>query len=172
MNEPPICRVIDRINTWAGKLAALALFALILSLVYEVASRYFFNSPTIWVNETAQYLFGACFLLGGGFTLMHKGHVRVDILLTLFSKRTRRVMGIVCYCLSFLYLCILLIISSDRAWTSIYYMEQMDSMWKPYTFPVLICVPVGVALMLLQIISMIVKTVRKMKREKTGGGNA
>lgn len=168
MEEPKICKVIDKINIYAGKFAGLMLLFLIASLVYEVTARYFFNSPSIWVNETAQYLFGICLLMGGGVTLLQKGHVRVDILMPLVSKRVQRIMGIICYIASFFYLSILFYITSERAWTSIYYMERMDSMWKPYTYPVLIFAPIGVLLMLLQIISMILKTINALKNNKEG----
>lgn len=165
-------RGVDRLNAWAGKFACLCMLALIAALVYEVSVRYFFNSPTVWVNETSQYLFGIFFLVGGGYTLMHKGHVRVDIVLLALSKRTRRIMGIICYALSFLYLCILLYISMEKAWESIVYMEVLDSIWKPYTFPVLIFVPIGVFLIQLQMISMIIKTAYKLKfgDDEDGGG--
>jgi TRAP-type mannitol/chloroaromatic compound transport system permease small subunit len=153
-----------------GKFACICIFALIAALVYEASVRYFFNSPTVWANETSQYLFGIFFLMGGGYTLQHKGHVRVDIVLLALSKRTRRIMGIICYTLSFLYLCVRLPISAEKAWESIYYMEVLDSIWKPYTFPVLIFVPIGVFLMQLQMLSMVIKTVHKLKFDDDGDG--
>ena len=171
MNEPLFCRIIDKINTWAGKFSAACLVALIACLVWEVCVRYFLNSPTIWANETSQFLFGIFFLVGGGYTLLHKGHVRVDIVLTLLSRRTRRIMGIVCYALSFCYLSILLAITAERAWDSLYYMEVLDSIWKPYSFPVLIFAPIGVLLLQLQMLSMIVKTAYKLKHDQTAGGS-
>ena len=38
--------------------------------------RYFFNMPTIWVHESSYLLLGMQYLLAGGYTLLHGGHVR------------------------------------------------------------------------------------------------
>lgn len=163
-----LCRFIDRMSTWGGKLASIMLLSLILLLLLEVCLRYFLNSPTAWISETTQYLFGICFLTGGAYTLLHKGHVRVDILVSLLPRRTRYMLGIFSYAASIVYLLVLLKISGERAFESLYYLEQMDSTWRPYTFPVLVFVPIGVLMMILQAISMIIKSVRAL-REARGG---
>ena len=163
MNSSTVCRLIDRLSTWGGNLASLMLLSLIGLLLLEVCLRYFLNSPTAWISETSQYLFGICFLTGGAFTLLHKGHVRVDIMVSLLPRRARYGLGIFGYLVTIAYLLVLLDISGERAWESLIYLEQMDSTWRPYTFPVLVFVPVSVAMMILQAVSMIIKSVQSLR---------
>src|SRR3546814_15932897 len=65
-----------------GKLAGWLVLPLVGALVYEVVSRYVFNSPTIWAYDVTYMLAGTLFMLGSAYAL-HKGsHVRADFLLS------------------------------------------------------------------------------------------
>ena len=158
-----ITKFSDTLSIILAEVSVILVLLLMLNVVIEVASRYIFNNPTIWSIEVAQYLFGMTFLLSGAYTLQQKGHVRVDIVLMLLKKKTRRILGIICHFITIFYLLILLYISSIRAYESIYYLEVMDTVWAPYTWPVMICVPIGVAAMILQSITMTLQTWQKMK---------
>ncbi|MES1950525.1 tripartite AtP-independent periplasmic transporter subunit DctQ [Salinisphaera sp. S4-8] len=61
-------------------LCALVIVAMALSVTYEVASRYFFGRPTIWVTELASYFLVAVTFLGAAWTLRNDGHIRMDLL--------------------------------------------------------------------------------------------
>jgi TRAP-type C4-dicarboxylate transport system permease small subunit len=50
-------------------------------LVFESISRAFFNSAHIWVVEIIEFLMAAYYLLGGGYSMILKGHVRMDLFL-------------------------------------------------------------------------------------------
>lgn len=75
-----ICRVIDRINTWAGMVAAWVTLLLVLVVFVDVVMRYAFNTSFVFTQELEWHLFAAIFLIGAGYTLLHDGHVRVDII--------------------------------------------------------------------------------------------
>ncbi len=162
------CKIANFISIFCAKICVIIFLLLLATIIYEVVARYWFNSPTMWSVEVSQYLFGITFLLAGGYTLANKGHVRVDILILIFSKQSRRILGIICYFISIGYLLVLLYITVPRAWESIYYKEVMDSVWAPYTWPILIFVPIGVFVMILQAVAMIIETWQKHTAE---GGN-
>ena len=44
-----------------------------------VVQRYVFGVGWIWLQESIMYMYGMMFLLAAGYTLLHDGHVRVDI---------------------------------------------------------------------------------------------
>jgi TRAP-type mannitol/chloroaromatic compound transport system permease small subunit len=149
--------VIDRINDAVGRCVALLIVVSIFITTYEVVMRYVFNSPTIWVNESVQILFGFYFLLGGGYTLLHDGHVRVDVLLQGLKSRGKRFANVLSLAIVMFYLSVLLYISADTAIEATKYLERAESAWAPFIFPVLCAAPVAAALMLLQALAMMVR---------------
>lgn len=154
-----VSRLADLLSEHFGRLAALLILPGIGFTLYEVVMRYFFNAPTIWVNETVQILFGFYFLLGGAYTLLHGGHVRVDLVVHMLSPRAVRRVNVFGLIVSIFYLLALLWFSGLQAVDSIAYLEKAESAWAPYIYPVISAAPVAAALMILQAISLIVREV-------------
>ena len=50
------------------------------SVVYKVLARYIFNRPTIWEMEVNQYFLCGYTVLAGGYALLYRFHVNVDII--------------------------------------------------------------------------------------------
>ncbi len=82
-------RVIDAINDRFGAVATwLVLIACLISAGNAI-SRHFLNaSSNAWL-EVQWYMFAAMVLLGGPYTLKVNEHVRVDVLYSSVSERTR-----------------------------------------------------------------------------------
>jgi TRAP-type mannitol/chloroaromatic compound transport system permease small subunit len=148
--------MIDRINEAVGRLVALLILVSIFITLYEVVMRYVFNSPTIWVNESVQILFGFYFLLGGGYTLLHNGHVRVDVLLHGLKPKGQRYANAFSLAVAIFFLAVLCAISGTTAYESIKYLERAESAWEPYIFPVLAAVPIAAALMIVQALAKLI----------------
>ena len=152
---------IERVTDMSGRLACLLVIPLVILLNYEVLSRYLFNRPTAWTTDVAQYLFGAMFLIGGAYTLGQNGHVRVDVLHEYVSPKTRRLLDLFSYVVVAMFLSVLLVLGVERAWETVSTLERhVWSVWEPYLFPVIICIPVSAALMLLRLGAM---TWRRLK---------
>ncbi len=73
-------RAIESLNIVIGSLTAVGLLILIALVVWEVFLRYVVNAPTTWGNELITYLFAGYILLCGGYTLLHRDHVAMDII--------------------------------------------------------------------------------------------
>ncbi|WP_434361788.1 TRAP transporter small permease subunit [Parasalinivibrio latis] len=71
----------------------LFIFTVIISF-YEVLNRYVFNSPTIWVHETASFIGGSLFVIGGSYALATNKHVRVVLIYDAVSSKTRHYLNI------------------------------------------------------------------------------
>jgi TRAP-type mannitol/chloroaromatic compound transport system permease small subunit len=94
-------RWIDAFSDRTGRLFALTQILLMAIITYEVCSRYFFNSPTVWVFESSAMANGASFMLACGYALYKGAHVRTDILWNNFSERRKGVIDLVSYLVLF-----------------------------------------------------------------------
>ena len=81
--------IIDKVNERVGTVVAFGLIVMMFIMLYEVVARYVFDSPTIWAWDVNGLLFSAVLVLGGGYVLLHRGHVRLDILFERLSPRGR-----------------------------------------------------------------------------------
>lgn len=90
-----LVNAIDSISEWSGRIFYWLIIPLTLVVVYEVVARRFFNAPNIWATEVTSYLYGPHFMLAAAYTLLHQGHVRIDIIWGKFSKRTRGILDII-----------------------------------------------------------------------------
>lgn len=74
-----IAKLIDAFNEEIGrKVAWLALLMVLLQFMV-VVMRYVFGIGSIFMQESVVYMHGILFMVGAGYTLLHGGHVRVDI---------------------------------------------------------------------------------------------
>jgi len=87
-------RVLDALELFAARLAALLLALTGLMLSYEVVARYFFTAPTIWAAELSQLcLIWAC-PLAAPWVLSARRHIRVTALTQLLPEPARRALEI------------------------------------------------------------------------------
>jgi TRAP-type mannitol/chloroaromatic compound transport system permease small subunit len=72
-------RAIDSLNERIGRAVSWLTLAMVLITFFVAAMRYGFNWGRVWIQELYVWLHGIVFMLGAGYTLLHNGHVRVDI---------------------------------------------------------------------------------------------
>lgn len=72
-------RTVDRFNDAMGRAVSWLTLAMVLITFGVVVFRYVFSLGWVWVQESYVWLHGIVFMLGAGYTLLHNGHVRVDI---------------------------------------------------------------------------------------------
>ena len=84
-----LSRAIDWLNSQVGKYVLwLILASTVISGINAVVRKVFNYSSNAFL-EVQWYLFAAAFLLASGYTLLHREHVRVDVVSSRFSKRTQ-----------------------------------------------------------------------------------
>ena len=142
--------VVDKINNVFGKWVSLLVIPCTLVLFYEVIMRYLFNAPTIWVHETSNYFFGALFVLGGAYTLLHSGHVNVEILYNRMPIRLRAIFDILTSAVFYLMIGVIFWFGIKVAVISVESLETSHTVWGPPVYPMKLLVPIGAGLMLLQ----------------------
>lgn len=75
-----LARGIDAVNEWIGRAVAWLALAMVLVQVVVVVMRYIFGLSVLAMQESIWYMHSIIFLVAAGYTLLHNGHVRVDIL--------------------------------------------------------------------------------------------
>lgn len=92
-NQPErnlLSRWIDVSSGVGGVIAACCLMLLALIITYEVTVRYFFGSPTAWVQEFSVYLWMAIAFLAAAYALRSDSHFSVTILVDRLNAGNRR----------------------------------------------------------------------------------
>ena len=72
-------RFVDGLNDRIGRGVAWLTLAMVLITFLVVVLRYVFSRGWVWMQESYVWLHGVVFMVGAGYTLLHNGHVRVDM---------------------------------------------------------------------------------------------
>ena len=80
-----LLRIIDRTNEWVGRIISWWMMPMLFIMTFEVFMRYILQSPTEWGTELVTFLFAGYILLGGGYTLLFKDHVNINVIYNRFS---------------------------------------------------------------------------------------
>ncbi len=96
-----VCDIVDNVVEWTGKMVGWLMFPLCFLVFYDVVLRYVFNRPTVWAWDINVQLLGAMVAIGGAYTLLHNGHVGVDVITTLLSRKKQIVIELVTSLFSF-----------------------------------------------------------------------
>jgi TRAP-type mannitol/chloroaromatic compound transport system permease small subunit len=84
-----LVRVIDAINEWVGRSVAWLTLGCVLTCFTVVVLRYVFGVGFPWLQELYVWQHAAVFMAGAGYTMLHHGHVNVDVLYGRMSPRRR-----------------------------------------------------------------------------------
>lgn len=151
---------IDRFTTWTGILVAWFMVPLVVAVVWEVVARYAFDAPTIWSFEITYMLYGSMFMLGAAYALRVGAHIRTDFFWEKWSQRTKGVIDSFAY-LAFFFpgIALFLWVGWDEAVYS-YEIGEMSEQtpWRPLMWPLKASVPLAAALLLLQGVSELAKS--------------
>jgi TRAP-type mannitol/chloroaromatic compound transport system permease small subunit len=85
----------DKINEWIGSvIVTSAVFIFILVIFSNVILRYVFNTSFVFMAELEWHVFAFIFLMGAGYTLLHEGHVRVDIFYSIMDRKKQALINL------------------------------------------------------------------------------
>ena len=159
-----LSKYIDALNERIGLSISWALLLAVLICSGNAIVRYAFNtSSNAWL-EIQWYLFGAIFLLAASYTLRRNEHVRIDVIVGRFSKRTQvwiDVFGFVFFLLPATLL--ILYFAVPFAMESVRNQEVSSNAGGLIVWPAKILIPIGFLLLTLQGISELIKRVGFLK---------
>lgn len=159
-----LSRFIDSLNEKIGHGISWALLLAVLICTGNAVIRYVFNMSSNGWLEIQWYLFAAIFLLATSYTLRRNEHVRIDVIVSHFSKRTQVWIDLIGF-IVFLMPATLLILyyGTPYAWISIQNQEVSSNAGGLIVWPVKLLIPVGFVLLALQGISEIIKRIGYLK---------
>lgn len=153
-----VSRSIDRLSSGIGHFVRWLVLASVLISAGNAVMRKAFNIGSNAYLEVQWYLFSAVFLLGAGYVFLKNAHVRIDFIAGKLSPRVNAWIDIVGIVAVILPLCWMLITLSwpvfHNAWVS---GEMSQNAGGLVRWPVLLLMPVGFGLLLLQTASELIK---------------
>jgi len=159
-------RYIDATNKAVGKFAMYLVFGMMGVLLFESIFRTIFNQPHIWVVEIAQFTMAAYYLLGGGYSMILKGHVRMDLLYGRWSATRQAMTDVITIFFLIFYLVFLLYGGISSIEYAVRYGQVNYTPWAPPLAPIKIIMTIGILLMLLQAIATLFKDLAMVRGEK------
>lgn len=159
-----LSRAIDAFNTVVGKWVSwLVLVAVIISAVNAVVRKVFDVSSNTYL-ELQWVLFSIVFLLASPWTLINGEHIKIDIVNHLLPLKVRSWIDMIGHVFFLLPFCILLLWTSIPFFLVSYHQnEQSFSAGGLPQWPVKSLIMIGIALLLVQSISEIIKRAAVMR---------
>lgn len=155
-----LSRRIDRLNERVGRAALWLVPAVVLVSAGNALARKMFDVGSNAFLEIQWYLFAALFLLGAGHTMLRQGHVRIDVAIGRFPRRTQagmEIFGILCFLMPFVVAVVALSWPmAANAWMTGEMSENAGGLPR---WPVYALVPAGFLLLGLQGVSELIKRV-------------
>jgi TRAP-type mannitol/chloroaromatic compound transport system permease small subunit len=159
-----LSRWIDRLSEFVGRWVAWLVLAAVLISTANAIMRKAFNMSSNAFLEIQWYLFAAVFLLAAGYTLLRQEHVKIDVIVGRFSKRTQiwvDIVGLVFFLMPFVVvvfaMVVPLVISAYQSG------EVSSNAGGLIRWPVYALLPIGLALLGVQAISELIKRVAFLK---------
>ena len=155
-----LSRAIDRLNAFVGKYSIWLIFAATFISAANAIVRKAFDASSNAFLEVQWYLFAWSFLLAAGYTLLHREHVRIDVINSRLSKTKQVWIDIIGFALFLTPLCVTILWLSMPVVIQMYQSGEMSG--NPgglIRWPVWAAIPVGITLLMLQGLSELVKRI-------------
>lgn len=157
-------RGIDWLNERVGRAVIWLILASTVISGLNAVVRKTFNYSSNGFLEVQWYLFAAAFLLAAGYTLLHREHVRVDVVSSRFSKRTQIWLDVVGFTFFLTPVCLTVLWFAFPFFLQGYQSGEMSSnAGGLIRWPVYLMMPLGFGLLLLQGWSELIKRIAFLK---------
>ena len=155
-----VSRVIDAVTGFIGHhIRWLILAAVLVSTINAIIRKLFDISSNAWL-ELQWYLYGAVFMLAAAYVLQRNGHVRIDVVSSRLTERTRQWIDLFCHILMLLPLVLVMIWLGVPFVIDSYESQEISTnaggliIWPSKLF-----ILIGFVLLLFQAISEIIKRI-------------
>lgn len=155
-----LSRAIDRLNAFVGKYSIWLIFAATFISAANAIVRKAFDTSSNAFLEVQWYLFAWSFLIAAGYTLLHREHVRIDVINSRLSKKAQVWIDIIGFAFFLTPLCLTILWLSMPVVIQMYQSGEVSG--NPgglIRWPVWTAIPVGITLLLAQGISELIKRI-------------
>ncbi len=156
-----LLEIQDGISEMIGKAVSWMCLVMIGVLLFEIAARYLFLSPTSWAHESTTMLYGTFCILGGVYTHKHHAHGRSEVVYHLFPVRGRAVLDVLTNCIVLIMFGVFFFAAVEFALESWQRGElSSKSTWAPPIYPFKSILPLAVGLIWLQTLVHLVRDIQ------------
>lgn len=143
----------EGVNEWIGNVVVTSAVILFILVIFSnVILRYVFNTSFVFMSELEWHIFAFVFLMGAGYTLLHEGHVRVDIFYSLMDRKKKALVNFIGVFFFLIPSCYV-VLTTTIPWAIVSYQigeVSIDPGGIPARFIIKAVLPLGYFLMLIQ----------------------
>ncbi len=158
-------RLVRGFNVLSGYLSGITIVVTSVIVCYGVVMRYFFSSPIDWGLELSIFLLIIATFMSAGYTQLLRGHVSIEVLDHLLSRRANRWRYLIGDTLS-------LVFCAFLTWNSWEFFHEAfqdgrvtDSTWSPKLWVPYIFMAIGMTSLSLQLLVQIVDALIDWKKD-------
>lgn len=156
----------DAINEWTGRTVVWLIWIVMFLCVFEVITRRIFDAPNIWTYDVINVFYSVHFMLLGGYTLLKRGHVSVDIFSVRLSIKMQSLLQIITYFIFFFPFVIVLFYVGLKSAVASWALLERSSVGLPLIMPVMkTTMPVAALLLFIQGIPEMTRSIISFNKE-------
>lgn len=148
----PVLDGFDNAIEKLGQGVSLIIVLMMGTVMFEVIARYAFNSPTIWAWPITKQLFAVFILFGGIYTMLHSGHIRVEMFYNRFHPKAKFAARLIALLFALIFLGVLAWQATVQAVDSLMIREFAPGAFRIPLYPLQMLVPIAAILFCLQVI--------------------
>ena len=164
----PLARLLAAANRVMVAVGMLALLVASIVLTSSVVTRYLFKASTDWQDETAVFLLVGATFLAGAFVQSLRGHIGIEAVSTLLSKKANALRSVFVDLLSLAF-CALF---AWKSWTLLHEAwvdkQTTSSTWGPPLWIPYSLMAVGMTLLTLQLAILVVASANRARAALKG----
>lgn len=152
-------KLVNRVDKVIDKsidaLAILAIAIIVFSTLLinaDVFGRYFLNNPISNVTETTEHSLFYVTFLGAAWILKKGAHVRIDVVYNMLNPQTQALLNFITSVFGVIVCLVLTWAGGQATWNAFVRGTPFATLWAPPQWPVLVVVPVGSFVLLIQFI--------------------
>ena len=162
---------INAISELMGRIGwMIVLYAMTLGLI-DVALRYIFHTPSMWISVTIQYSMVLLACVSGPYALNNGSFVKLDVFYENFSDRTKAIVDTITSVLTFLYLYVLITKGFDLAMSSLSRNEMTPTAVKIPLYHLKFVIPIAAIITMLVALKKLGFDLRTIVTGKASGEN-
>jgi TRAP-type C4-dicarboxylate transport system permease small subunit len=155
-----ICKWIEGLCNAGAFFSALFMALIVVLIMVEIILRAVFNASTLVAAEFSGYFLVVVVILGLGYTLQHKAHIRITLVWNRLPARWRKIFDIAVASTSLVITLYALVYSIRMVYDTYSLGMREDSLVEtPLWIPQAV-IPVGLLMLLLQLVAFIFRRLR------------
>ncbi len=160
----------DKLSMSTGVWTSYLVLPMIGVIVYTALLRYIFDIAVDWGFEISIFVYGVHCLLGGGYAMLLKAHIAVDMIPRRLPVRVQKYILIFSFIIVIAVCSVMVWMGSIWAWKSTMIWERSihQTVFNPPIWWFKWVVPVSAALIVIQALADMMKTIQSLAAPKKG----